>query len=302
LDPSGYGQYVEQKFVPAGSITATSMPVNDVGGPVAPVQSRIPDTPAKTEGIPAAVPIIEESGSNRHRGEPVEPVDTPTVSKSPIVASAQGTEGGKAVYTVNQHADGSYSGTYANGTPMDPTTIDETGVRFPPLQPISSGPVPVRTTGNSLQDILSRVSQGLIPKSKAGEVADAADKYSDGKVDGALGRVDKNRAATDPAYAAGAAEGVNQRNAALERAAEKAAAEKDAAEKAAAEKAAAEKAAAEKAKAATGTPPDSGTEDNIGKGKGGDNGPSDSDRNEIKETGDTRDGDTVYKAGNAKMV
>lgn len=61
LDPSGYGQYVEQKFVPAGSITATSMPVNDVGGPIAPVQSRIPDTAAKTEGIPAAAPITEES-------------------------------------------------------------------------------------------------------------------------------------------------------------------------------------------------------------------------------------------------
>jgi hypothetical protein len=41
---------------------------------------------------------------------------------------------------------------------------------------------------------------------------------------------------------------------------------------------------------------------NESKGKGGDNGPSDSNKNEIKETGDTKDGDTVYKAGNAKMV
>jgi len=229
LDPSGYGQYVEQKFVPAGSITATSMPVNDVGGPIAPVQSRIPDTAAKTEGIPAAAPITEESLQTAI--DKARPEAKAAAAKSPIVTSYQGTEGGKAAYTVNQHADGSYSGTYADGTPMDTTAIDETGVRFGgPLQPIGD-PAPVRTTGNTLQDVLSRVTQGVIPKSKAGELADAADRYSDGKVDAALGREDPKLAATDPSYAAGVAEGRAQRQAALDKAASEKA-KQDAEEKA----------------------------------------------------------------------
>jgi hypothetical protein len=218
LDPSGLGQYVKKEFVPAGSITATSMPVNDVGGPTKPVQSRIPDTAAKTEGIPAptkAPDTVTGEVNNRHRGEPV---DKAAAAKSPVVESYKGTEGGKAAYTVNKHADGSYSGTYSDGTPMDTTAIDDTGVRFGgPLQPISD-PAPVRTGGNNIQDILSKVTQGLIPKSEAGKAADAYDKYTDGKVDAALGREDTKRAATDPSYAAGVAEGRAQRQAALEKA------------------------------------------------------------------------------------
>lgn len=215
LDPSGVEQYVQKEFVPAGSEIATSRPIMQTG-------ANPPDAPTFTSGTPSPSKVqskIPDTATgevnSRHRGEPV---DKAAAAKSPIVSSSQGTEGGKAAYTVNKHADGSYSGTYSDGTPMDTTAIDDTGVRFGgPLQPISD-PAPVRTTGNTAQDILSRATGGIIPKSEAGKIADAANKYTDGKVDAALGREDPKRAATDSSYAAGVAEGRAQRQAALDRA------------------------------------------------------------------------------------
>jgi hypothetical protein len=246
LSPAGYEQYVGKEFVPAGSKIAVSMPVTQVGKPP-PATGASPFTPTtSTTPKPAAPSATTERPSKGGDGGAGATTGTSASSKSPIVESYQGTEGGKAAYTVSKHEDGSYSGTYADGSPMDDTAIDDTGVRFGgPLQPVS-GPAPVRTPANTAQDIASEYLSKYIPKSEAGAKADAAAKYSDGKVDGALGKIDTDRAARDPAYAAGASEGRTQREAVL-----------------AAEKVKAETPAAE-------TPSDSGSKSN----KGGDNGPA----------------------------
>jgi hypothetical protein len=253
------------------------MPVNDVGGPVAPVQSRIPDTPAKTEGIPAAAPITEESlqtaidkARPEAKGDPATTVTKIEQTENKDIVIVTTADGSRVPFSTSAWS----AGVQPDYDPANP------GV----FKPIGAPNAPEKQPG--VIDDITDYLKGLF-KTKATREAEAADAalkrqnekikqddakkaelINEGNYAGNYGLPADPELWKDPGYREAYKAAVTARN---ERAAAKA-------------------------------NENSGSSNNESKGKGGDNGPSDSNENEIKETGDTKDGDTVYKAGNAKMV
>jgi hypothetical protein len=204
LDPTTYAEYVNQKWVPAGAEIAVSSPYRDV--------KPSPTTPVAATKPPAQTPVdTSGSGNGKTRTPPVK-----ETTPSPVVETYQSEstdKGGKI--TVQKHQDGTWSGKYPDGTPLDQTTIDQIGASTPGSNTVYSGVAGEKTV--PVQDIIDKVLGQAGIKTPNSKKAENANSYYDGKDAALRGEpLDDKRMQNDPAYASGVNDGYRQRQAMLE--------------------------------------------------------------------------------------
>jgi hypothetical protein len=161
--------------------------------------------------LPPPAPEPKPETSTTAKGTDRDPMTRTTTSKSPVVETYVATSKDKGGnITVHKHQDGTWSGAYPDGTPLDQTALDEIGASTPGSKTIYSGAIGEKTV--PVKDVIDKALEKLGIKTPNAQKSDNANSYSDGKMAAVRGEpIDDRRVENDPAYAAGVNDGYRQR-------------------------------------------------------------------------------------------